>query len=416
MDLRSALGFPRALFLLRAEFEQNRVVIGLRSDAVVLRWQHFPRSRPFCLFLLTENWVILLKNEFFVGGGVVQHLGFGKADSIRTMRTVYLAYETAWWYWRNAKNAAATLAVAKRCGGLSRCVSSQEMLSEVLQGSVFRDQPWVAMVSRRTFSNTKRVCFRYCSTELPEGSFVRLSAGVCIASPELSFLQFAADNSLVSAIEYGFMLCGSFVLDASSKYGVVPRAPLTSVKKLRTFLEKCKGLRLRGASLALKALGYVLEGSASPRESRISILLELPLRMGGYALPTFLVNYELPVKQGLCGLVGRKKLRVDFFGKERRVAAEYDSDVAHLESADLCDDATKRIALHQMGFVTFGFTRLQVDNLRLMNESVAALRRELGVRAPERLPRNYGDKQLELRRQLGFENPDCWELALEADI
>ncbi len=353
------------------------------------------KSTPFL------SWCGEVIANFLPGRGVDQHLESSKAATIASMENVYLGHDTAWWYWRNAKNAPKTLAAARKSDCLINCALSQRAVFDAVGDStVLAGQRLFTLVDRKTVTNTKRVVFRHCPSVLPEGSFVHIAPGVRIASPELSFLQCAADNSLVDAMEYGFQLCGTFVPDPASKHGVSSRCSLTSVKEIAAFLDKCDGLR--GISAARKALAYVIDGSASPRESAVSLLLTLPLRMGGYALPPFAVNRGLTVPKELRGLTRRASLRADFFWERARVAAEYDSDVAHLESEELCNDATKRIALQRMGYTTFGFTRLQVDDLRLMDESVAALRRELGVRAPQRFPSDYRKKQIELRQQLGL--------------
>lgn len=322
------------------------------------------------------------------------------------MDNVYLGYDTAWWYWSNAKNAPKMLATAERSDRLTDCAVNQRAVLDAVGGSaVLANRHLSVLVDKKSITSTKRVAFHHSPTLFPDGSFIQLAPSICIASPELSFLQCAANKSLVNTMEYGFQLCGTFIPDTASKHGVASRPSLTSADKLSAFLDKCNGMR--GVSAARKAVAYVVNGSASPRETAVSLLLTLPLRMGGYALPSFTVNHELAVPKELQGLTRRRTLRADFFWKNffwknACVAAEYDSDIAHLGSEELCNDATKRIALHRMGYTTFAFTRVQVDSLILMDESVAALRRELGIRMPQRLPVDYRAKQAELRKQLGL--------------
>ena len=318
-----------------------------------------------------------------------------------TMENVYLGYETAWWYWRNAKNAPQTLEAAKRSSRLKNYAFSKHTVMNALGASVvFSNQDLSVLVNKRATTNTQHIAFRHCPPTLPKGSLVQLSEHVFIASPELSFLQYAAEKPLVDALRYGTALCGTFVHDPATKYGIAGRASLTSTKALSVFLGKCSGMR--GIVAARKALPHVVDKSASPREIAVSLLLKLPLRLGGYALPPFTLNHEFKIAKELNDLTQRKTLRADFCWKEHRLVAEYDSDAAHLESEELYNDATKRIAFHRMGYKTFSFTRLQVDSLQRMDQSVAALRRELNVPAPKHLPPDYRKRQIALRCQLGL--------------
>ncbi len=50
---------------------------------------------------------------------------------------------------------------------------------------------------------------------------------------------------------------------------------------------------LRGAAKAAKALRYVADNSASPRETKKAILLGLPMMYGGYGLGIPRMNYEV---------------------------------------------------------------------------------------------------------------------------
>lgn len=316
------------------------------------------------------------------------------------METIYLTHETAWWYWSNAKSAATTLAIAKRRQVMKDCALSVPAIRALARSGVFAGQHLSVATPVRGRRNGEGVTFHYCSTQLPRGSYVQLSQTVYVASPELSFLQAAAAQPFWEAVLYGFLLCGSFALDASSKWGTAPRAPLTSKKKLAAFLDQCSGQP--GVKAARKALRYVLEGSASPRESKTALLLTLPLCKGGYGIPAMELNAELLVPEHLRGLAARQTFRVDFLWRNYGIAGEYDSDAAHLESEERCNDATKRLALKAMSLEPFEFTKLQVDNVHRMDETVALLRKKMGLRFPQRLPKDYARRQRQLRSDLGF--------------
>lgn len=69
--------------------------------------------------------------------------------------------------------------------------------------------------------------------DLPAGSVARIAPGLCVCSPELSFLQMAQTLDEVSQIRLGFELCGSYSLDARADGGFFKRSPLTTPEKNR---------------------------------------------------------------------------------------------------------------------------------------------------------------------------------------
>ena len=312
--------------------------------------------------------------------------------------TLYLSHETAWWYWQNAKRAATTLAVSSRTCVLRDAAHTSQAAARIVGQGFFACEHLAVMVSEAGTHSTPHVSFHCTKSPLPQGSFVRLSQQIYIASPELSFLQACAEMPFYQAILYGCALCGTFALDSESKSGTAPRPTLTSRKKLERFVGQCAGLP--GARVAANALRYVCDGSASPRESKSALLLGLPLCHGGYGLPSFELNPELAIPPKLQKMAGRKTFRIDCLWRDQRVALEYDSDAGHLASSERCDDSTKRAALREMGYSAFELTKLQVDSRPLMDATVDSLRRLLGVRKPQRLPKGYLKKQRELRRQL----------------
>lgn len=324
----------------------------------------------------------------------------GCVITVSPMETVYLTHETAWWYWQNAKNAATTLDISPTRAKLLRAAGNCAQVREVVRGTSLAGMALSVAFPKRGRRNGKNITFRSVPEQLPAGSFVQLKRGIYLASPELSFVQAAAEMPFAQAVRYGCALCGTFVLDPASKFGVAHRKALTTLEKLEQFVDACRGMR--GARQARAVLRYVCEGSASPRESDVLILLTLPLCRGGYGIPQPLLNYEIALPSHLRRLTQRNTLRVDFFWPRARLAGEYDSDAAHAESADRCSDETKRIALASLGFENFGFTTLQVDRCNLMDATVAELRKRLGLRPPARLPKNYAQKKRDLRCSLGL--------------
>lgn len=129
----------------------------------------------------------------------------------------------------------------------------------------------------------KGVRFRVWSECVTSGSFVKVSHGVFVASPEACFAQMAGELSFEQLVKLGMELCGSYALSSRADAGFLFREPLTSVRRLRCYLEKASGMN--GAKRARASLSYVLDGSASPAETNLVMLLCLSTRRGGYGLP-----------------------------------------------------------------------------------------------------------------------------------
>jgi hypothetical protein len=109
---------------------------------------------------------------------------------------------------------------------------------------------------------------------LPQGSIRDTGKGFYVCSPELTFIQMANILSLPKLIELGFMFCGIYTI---SNEEILPSKPLTTIARLRTFLSKMH--RVQGVKKATQALHYIVENSASPMESILTMLLCLPYKL-----------------------------------------------------------------------------------------------------------------------------------------
>lgn len=160
-----------------------------------------------------------------------------------------------------------------------------------------------------------------CSTDLPAGSFLRISKGAFIASPELLFLQMAqSDAPLYAVAAFGCELTGAYSLlprglicmnkqlngrnpldvswltpqDLLDADGYIECPPRTTKDKLRSFLASLPP-HTKGAPQALHALKWVKDGSRGPIETRGSLQLRMPRLQGGYSVG----NVIFDVRHGL---------------------------------------------------------------------------------------------------------------------
>ena len=242
---------------------------------------------------------------------------------------------------------------------------------------------------------------------LPSRCLVRISDGVFVSSPEFCFLQAAAKLPLVKVIELGFELCGTY---AKTEYAAVSsdnalvemdpyhREQLTSVRKLSAFIERIEGVA--GKIHAFQALRYIVDGSASPRETALVMLLVLPYKLGGYGLPMPELNFPInPNKLGK-QYTGKSSFSCDLYWPKAREAVEYNSDEFHSKVKEKADDSLRRNVLTTMGVKVINVDNEQIKNRIQLEGTANQLASNLGK--PLRYRRNpkFSQAQQELRKML----------------
>ena len=187
----------------------------------------------------------------------------------------------------------------------------------------------------------------------PDWSFRRIRPDIFVASPELCFLNAATVLPFNALVLYGMELCGTYArteamdaswrTDASRNRGITSEAPyayaasepyyasttrykrnpLTTAQKIEAYLDKSTGAA--GIKAAKQACQYLLDGSASARESVLATIMTLPPRLGGFGMPTPDLNYGIEVNllSKLCA--GQKiTLHGDVVWRYARLVVEYD--------------------------------------------------------------------------------------------
>jgi very-short-patch-repair endonuclease len=252
------------------------------------------------------------------------------------------------------------------------------------------------------------------SGELPNGCFVDCGEGFYVSSPEFCFLQMAQVLPLSKLIRLGFELCGSYRIHGNPKdtilvfdsgmatepryKGMTKAEPLTSVKRIESFLEKMTGRK--GLCEARRAIKHVLDGSASPMESALAMMLTLPYHSGGYKLPAPVLNPRINVSPRARKAAEKSHYYPDFFWPDVKLAVEYDSDTHHTDGDKIAADATRRNALEGLGITVLTATKRQVFDETEMRYFVEQIARRLGKRMRVDSNPNFAKLHRELRKQL----------------
>lgn len=244
--------------------------------------------------------------------------------------------------------------------------------------------------------------FHVFSGQTPIGCFMSIGNDFLVSSPEFCFLQMAEQLTLFELIELGYELCGAYSLPlqgdtAVPEKGFYDRSPLTSKKKLGEFMDGMAGAKAHHK--ASRALRYVIDGSASPMETKLAIALTLPYKLGGYGFAAPELNKRVALSKATKKYFSKDYYVCDMFWPEKEVAAEYDSDKFHTGSERIANDSKKRNALATQGINVVSVTRLQLYNSAEFAEVARTLAYYLDKRLQFKKGR-FSTAHNELRRQL----------------
>lgn len=204
------------------------------------------------------------------------------------------------------------------------------------------------------------------SGSLPKSGagFRRDAQDVFLASPELALLHYASHADLADAIALAFELCGTYRL---------------------------------GGLLGFEKADRALDGSASPMETALAMLLSLPGTLGGYGLPSPRLNARIDVSSKN-GLNQSKHYYVaDLYWPEARFAVEYDSDRWHVGPERIGQDAARRNALLFQGVNVVTVCSQQIMSESKMDDVARIAARALG-RSVRPRAREWRKRNRELRR------------------
>lgn len=160
----------------------------------------------------------------------------------------------------------------------------------------------------------------------PAGSFVDLGDGLVIPCPELLFLELA-DVLIEDALALlAYELCGTFSRDPRDpRLGPVAYdvEPVTSVARIREYLDACPGVR--GVAAARRALERAADNAWSAPESVIAMMMMTPVVRFGYGIGRVVLNRRHPNGRGLVALGARSSRVPDIEVAGTSVGLNYDS-------------------------------------------------------------------------------------------
>lgn len=231
-------------------------------------------------------------------------------------------------------------------------------------------------------SKSERICktkivYSVFRDPLPSGSYFELSPDVAIPSPEFIFLRLASKIEFPLLVKLGCELCGTYTpyrrVESTRK-----RTPLTTVAKLTSFLEGAGNLK--GIKAARKALPFLLEGSASVKETELALCLSLPRRYGGYGIRKPEMNYRVDFDDAARTIGNAAFAIADVCWPAHRLDVEYDSLEWHSRFTEILHDKERANALQHMGYRVVFVTWEQFSNPMLFQELAKDIAKITGKR------------------------------------
>ena len=229
-------------------------------------------------------------------------------------------------------------------------------------------------------------------------SFVRIQREAYVCTPELVLLQIAKDAGQVDVIALANRLCAAFVQDKSMAGGVRKRQPLTTAANISEYVDQNQGTP--GVVSAKKALPYIYDGAASPREIALALLLCLPNHLGGYGLPAAELNGRVAVFDEQVGGCSTDKY-CDMLWRAQKVAIEYESSAFHGNAETLRADSRRRSVLQASGYQVVTVTNSQIKDPREFYVVAHNIARLLKTRVRTRV-QDWPQRHLDLRRAIGL--------------
>ena len=246
--------------------------------------------------------------------------------------------------------------------------------------------------ARRRF--TDDILCRFAPSSLPERSFFQLREGLYMATPELVFLRMSRFKSEMQLAQIAMNLCARYFIDVKTDKICDRSQFLTTPEKLHSF---CLTLAdVRGARKALDALRWVYPNSGSPVETRLQLLMSLPLARGGFALPLTHMNYD--VKAGrLVRIAEQNSYSIDCANPVLKTGVEFDGQDSHLDSSE---DKRRRNELKALGWDIFPLEKDVFNSPDRMIRFAGTVAVCMGIR--RRHSRAWPEKYLRLRKELGM--------------
>ena len=228
--------------------------------------------------------------------------------------------------------------------------------------------------------------------------FVRVTSGLWVSCPALTVLQMATSLCRPRLERLLYELCGTFSVDPRpGRHALITRPPLLDIESCYSFLDSLPGVR--GTRLFRAALAETIEGSASPPESEMAIILGSSSSIGACHVEGAVMNKRIDLPSFLQPVFEAAFFKPDLYWEKGRVAVEYDSNAYHCGEEKIRQDGRRADALRQMGITLYSVHPWELRDRHFMNALARRIARRTGSRFRPRGKR-FDELQTRLFREL----------------
>lgn len=218
---------------------------------------------------------------------------------------------------------------------------------------------------------------------IADGLIARVEQGVYLCSPELVVAQLASSYGLYRALALAMELCGSYAMtaDGNCEWDM---GPLTSRDRILRAIELSD--RFGGKDLARQASFYCMDGSASPMETNLSIMLSLPRKLGGWGCGKPLLNERIELNGPASRECARSYLVADLLFERAGIDVEYQGREWHTNQEDRSSDEARQNALLMMGMSCLFVSGEQIHSEERLDGIAETIRSMSGLRPHRSAP------------------------------
>lgn len=252
----------------------------------------------------------------------------------------------------------------------------------------------VLVDSRNTCRRSDIITSHAWQGSIPRNAILDTGEGFYVCCPEMTLVLMGQTLEKVKLIKLGYEFCGTYNLAPETSFQC---EPLTSVRKLKSFIDRAEGMY--GRKNASAAMRYIEDNSASIRETHLVLLLCLPYSLGGYGFEFPKLNYRIELDDKTAALAGKSYYNCDLYWPSYKFAAEYDSDQHHGGFDKLTRDAIRRLMLEKKGIKVITVTNNQLKSKFEFEGAVEIIASHLGRRLRYKDP-EFSDRCYSLREKL----------------
>ena len=292
---------------------------------------------------------------------------------------LFISHDSALYYWRTNPPRYVLEGADRDIRALNDCPASDEQVRDFhLSEAEFGPHPIDVLVSPKSPRPRSILRYHVQKAPVPRHSLYPLRDGIHLTSPELCFVQLCKTRSLVEAVELGMELCGTYALRPEALEGYAPRDyQLTSVGSLSRKVKAWNDVH--GLAIARKAVQYLADGSASPMETKLYLLLCLPQQYGGFNIEKPELNVKIELTEEGRLILRQEKVKPDFLWRKQELVVEYDGEY-HNDPRQRVKDEKRRALLEAMGFTVLVVKKQQLYDPIAFNSIAETIAKKCGKR------------------------------------